>query len=318
MQVTERNFYRGFGLSFSSAIAMPSLGTGAYEPDLAMTVDAGDAGYVVDVAIDLGEVRMPGDAVVMGDMRIATRGDVTMVSIEEIGRFAVEQGRRIVVDRDAGVADDELLLFLLGTVFGVLLYQRGLLPIHCNAVEIEGRAFLFCGDSGAGKSTLAAFLESRGHRLLTDDVCPVTIGASTIIASPGLARLKLWGESLTLLGREREGLRQLPWRVDKYEMPLAADHIVTALPIAALYHLRDDRDGRVHGIHRLGGLDAVNTVTANIYRRRIADLMGLAATYLGGAVRIARDIPVYTVNRRWGLSHFETEALDAERHMRSR
>lgn len=306
--MTEHYFYRGFGLSFASVIPMPSIG-----PMRRVS------GQHIDVTVDLGRVHLPDGAVTMGDLTIAVSGDAVLVAIEEVGRFSVVGGRRIVVDRDHGVADDELLLFLLGSVFGIILYQRGYIPFHCNAVEMNGRAILFCGDSGAGKSTLAAFLEMRGHRLLTDDVCPVMLQGPTgaITASPGLARLKLWGESLELLGRERAGLRQLPWKVDKYEMPLADDRVTGDLPVGAVYHLRDDSDGRVHGIHRLAGLDAVNAVTANIYRRRIGDLMGLGAIYLAGAVRIARDIPIYSVNRKWGLSHFEAEALAAERHMGS-
>ncbi|MEG8053162.1 hypothetical protein QP185_07710 [Sphingomonas aerolata] len=53
--------------------------------------------------------------------------------------------------------------YLLGTALGALLHQRALLPLHCNAIVHDGKAFLFCGDSGAGKSTLAAVFEARGY-----------------------------------------------------------------------------------------------------------------------------------------------------------
>ena len=39
-----------------------------------------------------------------------------------------------------GASSRNVRVFLLGSAFGALLHQRGLLPLHANAVEVDGRA----------------------------------------------------------------------------------------------------------------------------------------------------------------------------------
>lgn len=46
--------------------------------------------------------------------------------------------------------------------------------IHAAALEVRGRGVLLTGASGAGKTTLALLLRQAGHRLLSDDLAPVT------------------------------------------------------------------------------------------------------------------------------------------------
>ncbi len=300
--------YQAYNLVIAVDFALPSLATAEL---------SGSSVDQADVTITTGPVAMPSPSEDMEELKVGVVGTDIFIEIIETGRFRITAGHTIVVDPEPGVEETEISLFLLGTVFGVVLYQRGLVPLHGNAIVHDGRAFLFCGDSGAGKSTLATYFRDRGYSLLTDDVCPVRFDGARLTALPGLARIKLWRDALEMLGYTTEGLRQLPWKVEKYELGVDQALSMETLPIGAIYHLRDTRDGRPAGIYGLSGLDAANAVTANIYRRRIADIMGLAPNYLHIMMLIVRTVPIFAINRQWGLDRFAAEAAAIEDHLQA-
>src|SRR6185437_3943228 len=95
-------------------------------------------------------------------------GNRFLLTIPDIARFLLTDGREIAFEPEPGAYDADIPIFLLGTVFGILLHQREEIVLHASAVRVNGRAILFCGASGAGKSTLAAVLAQRGLPLITD------------------------------------------------------------------------------------------------------------------------------------------------------
>jgi hypothetical protein len=298
--------YFAFGLRVESTRPIPAL-----------AVSQVDFAGRPDVEISEGEVSAPESFQSISGVKVGVVGEDYFLGIEECGWFQITGGRRIIIQPSPDATPEQVNLYLLGSVFGTLLHQRGTLPFHCNAVEIEGSVILFCGESGAGKSTLAAYFVERGFRLLSDDVCALHFASNgQLVAAPGVARLKLWQDSLELFGLTSEGLTLVPWYSDKFELPLAREALGEPLSVAGLYHLRTTEEGRPPGIYPLKGLEAANSVTANIYRRRLADLMGAAPSYLSFAAKIVDQIPIFTMNRTWGLSHFREEAVAAENHMR--
>ena len=129
-------------------------------------------------------------------------GEALLLTIPDVARYRIEGGTEIVVDAHPSAPDRNIRLYLLGLAFGALLHQRGLLPLHANAVEVDGKAVAFMGESGAGKSTLAAWFHDRGHRIVADDVCVVGFSkGGQAFAHPGLPRLRLWDEALEASGR---------------------------------------------------------------------------------------------------------------------
>ncbi|MDF8332453.1 hypothetical protein [Novosphingobium cyanobacteriorum] len=274
-----------------------------------------------DVTIIEAPVTMPAQYVVEDFAQLAPLPQGMCMHIEEAGTYLIENGNRITVDRWPGATDREVDIYLTGSALGILLHQRALLPIHCNAVAIGGRAFLFCGDSGAGKSTLAAWFERRGHPLLTDDLCAVQVRpGQPPLALPGMPRMRLWRQSLELLGRPVEGLLTLPWEDDKFEAVMVSAPQIDAMPIGGIYHLLtqnkvNEPDPRP-SIQQVKGLAAAEVATANIYRRRFADHMGRTAGYLASAMGLIGQVPVFSFRRNWGLDRFESESRAVEEHAR--
>ena len=180
-----RRFYRLFGLTIASEIDLPEL----------FEAERGPA----DIVFRRGTVAPLGpDAV---DYVAQVDGGVT-VEIPKIARFHIRDGSEIIIDAENCADPRSVRVFLLGTASGVLIHQRGLLPLHANAIELGSEAFAFSGESGAGKSTLAAWFHDRGARIIADDVCVIGLGqGGEALAMPGLPRFRLWREALERSGR---------------------------------------------------------------------------------------------------------------------
>jgi hypothetical protein len=177
--------YSVFGLQIDSDLELPEL----FETT---------ANSLADVRIELGKV--PSEGQFEAGLHIVGGG--ALLVVEKTARYFVAAGSRMVVEPVDGAASQNVRLFLLGSALGLLLHQRRMLPLHANAVELDGAAIAFMGASGAGKSTLAAWFSDRGFPLIADDVAVVDFEGDTPIIQPGLPRLRLWERVIEATGRD--------------------------------------------------------------------------------------------------------------------
>jgi hypothetical protein len=283
--VTAVHHYHLFGLTVASEIELCDLAPVAPHavPDVVITrgtIDAAGAANHVPLPIT----------------------DGSLLRIDHVASFAITSGNRIIVDAAPDVPARNVRLYLLGSAMGMLLHQRGLLPLHANAVEIDGRAVAFMGRSGAGKSTLAAWFHDSGHRVLSDDVCVVRFAADgRPLASAGLPRLRLWRDAVERSGRE---VGHLPRSYsgdesfEKYDVGVAADARGNGdLELAAVYLLGE---GEAPAMTRLGGLASVEALFANTYRGAfVADTAG-HRVHWQACVDLAGRVPIFGLQRQWG------------------
>jgi hypothetical protein len=229
------------------------------------------------------------------------------------GRFRISAGRDIVVDPAPGASERNLRIYLLGSAFGALLHQRGLLPLHANAIVVDGQAIAFMGPSGSGKSTLAVWFQDRGHVTLADDVCAVAMHEGTPHVLPGVPRVRLWKDALERSGRE-PGLFEPSFDGrDKFDVP-SPHAAAVRTPLAAVYLLEE---GDVDlSIERLSPGKAIEALIANTYRGRCVQLLGAGARHFSACVALGQTIPVHCVKRRKDLASFEHTAQCLESHAR--
>ena len=290
--------YSLFGLSISSEFLLAAL-------------PQSDAAAPADVEIRHG--RIDGDA----PDGYSVLGESTLLSIPKVARFLIRDGREIVIDADLGGSDHNVRLFLLGSAFGALLHQRGLLPLHANAVQLDGKAVAFCGHSGAGKSTIAAWFFDRGARLLADDVCVIGCDPSGVpLAFPGVPRLRLWREALEATGRDAGAYQRSFDALDKFDVPTDEEASGPPLPLAAIYLLAKAGPGDASAITRLLGVEAVEALVANTYRGAYLRTIGRSGDHLAACVRIARAVPIFRAKRVWGFDDFDAQARLLEEHAR--
>jgi hypothetical protein len=283
--------YLLFGLKVRSALPLPELAPVSWEG-------------APDVVIRADRIDHPAS-----DEGLTAVDDGMLLEIAEAGRYLVRDGSEIVVDPLPGIDPRNVRLFLLGSAFGILLHQRGLLPLHANAVEIQGRAIAFMGASGSGKSTLAAWFYDHGHAILADDVCVVDFDSSgNAQAHAGIPRLRLWLDALHRSGRTSDQLHrsyiERDRELDKFDLPIDEGRPDRTLPLAAIYLL--DR-GDEFAISRIRGVEAAEAVMANTYRGSYLAAVNGIEGHVQSSIALVQKVPVFRVVREWNLDQLEPQ-----------
>jgi hypothetical protein len=282
--------YAVFGLSVRSNISLPELFSieATSEPDVTLRT------------APLTDPETP------PGLHIA--GDALMLNIPNVARYRIEGGREIVIDPDPSAPERNVRLFLLGSAFGALLHQRGLLPLHANAIQVDGKAVAFMGESGSGKSTLAAWFHDRGFRVMADDVCVVRFGVEGgVWACPGLPRLRLWEEVLEATGRQASEYPQSylgDSEFRKFDVSINSNAAREASEICAIFILSK---GESFAIERLGGVEAAHAVFENTYRGAYLDEIEGHHKHWTAAIYLVRKVPIFRLSRVWDIGSLEEQ-----------
>ena len=296
--------YVVFGLNVRSDLPLPELGPPRDSDRIApaVAIRRGQAGCEIKNPRHVGPTFQVG-------------ADDYLLTVPNVARYRVRRGNEIVVEPAAGSSDRDVRIFLLGTAFGALCHQRGLLPLHASAIVVRGHAIAFTGRSRAGKSTLAAYFADRGYRVFADDICVLSVApGERPVAWAGVPRMKLWQDALVLLGRNPSGLEAVRDGLRKYHLPLSGEAATEALPLDRIYILREARLVKQEGIERLSGAAAFGEVFNNIYRRHLVAPMGRAEAHFARCAALLKHVAVYGLGRRWGFAAFAQAAETLERH----
>lgn len=275
--------YRVAGLSVGSELELPGLiGTAPVAPP--------------DVMVCWRPVLPALDGATASGPTWEIAGDRFLLCVPGIARFLLTGGSEIAVEAETGTPPDDVAPFIVGTVFGILLHQRNHIALHASAVEVNGKAVLFCGPSGAGKSTISAALGGRGYPLVADDLCGITLARIPMVHPDG-RQLKLWEraiDGLDLTANRRAPVRR---RLRKYYVE-PGNSVTSALPIGAVYVLREARPPHGPGIERSNAIDAALLLRRNAYRPLLVVRMGQKAEYFKAAAAIAGVAGVFHLTRR--------------------
>jgi len=238
------------------------------------------APYIVDSSADviIKEGDVPETITDATDgVSFSANASQLLMTIPNGVRFLVSEGEEIVYER-GGASDREVALFLLGSAWGGLCYQRGLLPLHASAIIEKGAVHAFTGPSGAGKSTLSAVLADRGRSFFTDDVLiidPAEIGAATPCYA-GQKDLKLWKDALKFTSAEKmSAVRDIEDFQKYFAIPANSEGAsagrLASLSILRSHNIRQDKDP--FAIEKLSGAQALKQLRDSVYRPRLATVV---------------------------------------------
>ena len=283
--------YRLYNLIIDSALPIPEA------PELAE-----DQALPVDVRIRCDAVPALG----IGAERLGPFCEISTeqfwLQVPNIARFLISNGSDICVEASPGRDPQSVRVFLLGSVFAALLFQRGQLVLHGSAIAVNGQCLVCLGHSGAGKSTLAAAFHQRGYPVLADDLVAVDTGSRAL---PGLPRIKLWQDAARKLAIDVQPLQRIRPGLEKYSYPLPAGNGLTPLPIRWLYLIVADEEELT--LMPYEGMARFNPLRQNTYRLRFLEAMALRAEHLQQVAQLAGKVRMARIGRpRTG---FKVEAL---------
>ncbi|EFQ82222.1 hypothetical protein HMPREF0063_12587 [Aeromicrobium marinum DSM 15272] len=240
--------YSCFGITVDSSIPLPDL-------------EGAGPGATADVTVRERPVEARPAAAVRAVPGLWWHRGEVWLEAPGTGRFVARDGSTVVVEREPGVSDGDVRIFVLGTMLGAILRQRGHLVLHGNAFDCGASAAIVVGHSGAGKSTLAAELDRRGLPVLSDDVVPIDAAG---VAAPGYPRIKLWADALQDLGLDTAGFERITDGHDKFHVPLSRSGIA---PLAAEFvYVLETHDRPSLELSEVTGMAAYEALRTHTYR----------------------------------------------------
>ena len=226
-----------------------------------------------------------------------------LLSIPDVARFHASDGSRVRVELAPGAARADVAAFLLGSVFGALCHQNGLLPLHASSVVWHAGVVAFLGNSGTGKSTLAACLQASGYRIFSDDICLLKESAGEMRAVPLAGWLKLWRQSLEHLAMRAEIGARVFAKEDKFRIALDGAQR-EPLPLQSLVFLARAEDG-VARLLPLRAAEAVARMMEQVYLAYVPALNGEERRLFAQCGRALGQARAYRLELPWDLERMD-------------
>lgn len=229
----------------------------------------------------------------------------------KVGTFIIRNGCEITIYPQVDADDSRIRLYLVGTIMSILLYQRGLFVLHGSAVEYDGGVVAFVGQSGWGKSSIAAALQAKGHRMIGDDVVPISIAEDATTVYPGFPQFKLYPEVASCLGHDESSLLLLHPQVEKKGLRFSEKFSHTSLPLKRIYVLSPED---TLAIEPLSFQQAViDLVRHSIPTRWLQQPEG--KMHFLQCTKLVKRIPIYRLKRSKDLSTLTTLAQMVVEHL---
>jgi hypothetical protein len=293
------------GLTVASELALPGT--------IITTFSAQEAAVTVryaEVPETLENVTAHGPNWQMDETRL-------LLKVPNVARYLISSGRDIAVQPEQGASEQDAAIFVLGTAFGILLHQRGVMVLHASAIAENGGAIAICGRSGAGKSTLAAALCRTDCRFVTDDVCAVGLddrGRPMIL--PDGRQLKLWRDAIDRLGLAPQAGDAVRQSFEKYFVA-PKNPPASSTPLVAIYVLRELRPPRAAGIEALTLPDAMRLLQREAYRPGLLNKIGKKGDIFAKATTTLSHARTFTLTRQLGFEHLSQTLNELRAHWQS-
>lgn len=247
------------------------------------------------IPVRVSEVRKPEIPVYANEFWQMNQNEFEM-QVEGVGGFYARDGRVVEYSPAPGVTAESVELYLNGSVYGAILHQRKILPLHGSCFLYDNRGIMLCGEAGAGKSSLTASFCYNGAEFLTDDVTPVLFKDDIPFIWALSDRIKLWDDTLKQLEVVNTGLNRIHPETEKYYVPMdaSAGYFVR---LSTVYIL-ERADGSKAHIEEITGPAKFAVLRNEIYRAEYLEGMPEnEPVYFKNLVEISNKVRVFRFMR---------------------
>jgi len=276
------NYYTIYGINIKSDIELPEL----------VKVSSENPNY--DVTIKLGITPKSITNPLKIGVRYQAKKNELLLFVDNIANYYIVDGNLIVIEKLNNSTDSELRLFLLGSAFGALLFQRKIVPFHASSVKINNKATVISGVSGAGKSTIIANLINKGYTLIADDISPINISDNNFFILPGFPRVKLWLHSIELLSMSNNFEKIRP-QLEKYSV--IVDNFYNEKCIVDNIFIIKPKNYSKVTIKEIKGIEKFKNLTANIYRKQFTVPLNVEKEQFDIISKLSTKVRLYVIER---------------------
>lgn len=148
------------------------------------------------------------------------------------------KNNEIIINPNTNLDLNYIKFLLFGYGFSILLYLKGRLVLHANAVDMDNSAVVISGVSGIGKSTLSFAFHKKGYKLLCDDVLSMDIGKKFQTVYPSFPRIKLWPDVIENFGEDSGMIPKIHDKTSKRFYNVSGNFSDIEKQIRAIYFIK--------------------------------------------------------------------------------
>ena len=218
------------------------------------------------------------------------------MKVEGVGSFYACYGSEIEYSAVHGVSEEEIHLYLNGSVYGAILYQRGILPLHGSCFSYNQSGVMLCGESGVGKSALTAAFTLNGGIFYTDDVTPVIISDDKPCILPFSDRIKLWEDTFSQINLDKSGSDLIRPDYRKYYLRMGKS--TNEMNPLNLIYVLSLNDGNEAIISEISGSSKFPALYNQIYRREyLKGMPEIEKKFFDDLIKTCNEVRVFNLAR---------------------
>lgn len=219
---------------------------------------------------------------------------VITIGITKVGWFKVS-AHEILCSPLAGVSDDVLALYCMGTIWAALMVMRGHLPFHGCGFNYKGKTALVLADSGVGKSTILHGMIEDGAAFITDDLGVVDHSLNVISLLPAFPIGKVSADDL-LEASSSNPVPYVHYYREKYYRSFLNNAMLDVGSLNVIFVV-DIHNQDTLVTRPLSTKEKIEVLVQHVFRPQFTNITGQELTMMKNVFKTASNVPIIKVLR---------------------